>query len=130
VRPETAVIAPVWLVLSLISGRERRRESLICLAAYVLMIASITAIRYAYYGDLLPNTFTAKSTTPGEFINRAVELILHPLRIMNISSPFATLPALGLMAAGAVSLLRRVQANASRLGVSILITALLFALYA
>jgi hypothetical protein len=130
VRPEATVIAPLWLILSMGSGREHHREVLICLAINLLMISMITSVRYFYYGDLLPNTFIAKPTIPGEFFDRVIDLILHPSRITNISTPFASIPILGLMVAGAIVILRRGQARASRLSVCILLTGLLFSLYA
>jgi arabinofuranosyltransferase len=68
-RPEGALLAAAllgfdWLV-QLIAQRPKRltellRLSLPCLA-YALFIAGLTAFRVVYYGDVLPNTFYAKT---------------------------------------------------------------------
>jgi hypothetical protein len=68
-RPEGALLAALllgvdWLAQLIVQRPKRLMEllrlSLPCLA-YVLFIAGLTASRVAYYGDILPNTFYAKT---------------------------------------------------------------------
>ncbi len=62
-----------------------RRRSILPLAAYVVFVAMGVAIRFSYYGDIIPNTFHVKVTaTLAQRIVMAVEYC-EPAIIANLS---------------------------------------------
>jgi arabinofuranosyltransferase len=64
-RPEGALVCVLvlghWLFSNWIMKNLSSITPIICLAAYLLMVLPFFLWRYGYYGDLLPNTFYAKT---------------------------------------------------------------------
>jgi arabinofuranosyltransferase len=62
VRPECALIAPLLILISWIASSISLRKAAESLSLWLLTLAIITLVRYSYFGDILPNTFYAKSS--------------------------------------------------------------------
>ncbi len=62
--PAFAALAVVWLGWEVVSGRLSRRRGAAWAGVIVGMVAAMVAARWAYYGDIVPNTLRAKGSTP------------------------------------------------------------------
>jgi arabinofuranosyltransferase len=60
VHPEAAAVYPVFAAISWIRNPENRRNLLVGNVVLVALIIIITAIRFLYFGDFVPNTFHSK----------------------------------------------------------------------
>jgi hypothetical protein len=60
IHPEAAAVYPLYAATLWIRRRESRRELVVGSARFLAAIAVITAARYAYFGDVVPNTFHSK----------------------------------------------------------------------
>ncbi|HLE84512.1 MAG TPA: hypothetical protein VJG13_09250, partial [Thermoanaerobaculia bacterium] len=109
-------------------GASSRGRLLLALALFGALVLAVTAARFRYYGELLPNTFLAKGPGgPGEVLGRVWETLLG--RNPNAPAPFGGLlfPVAG--GYGAWWLWRR-RAVPALLLVAAAGTGLLFAAYA
>ncbi len=61
VHPEAILVLPVYVAISLAGGLGDHRRLLAMLAALAALILVISGLRYGYFGDVVPNTFHAKS---------------------------------------------------------------------
>jgi arabinofuranosyltransferase len=59
-RPEGLALGVIALAWLLVRGRWTRRQVVTVAAAFVLPIAAVALFAWAYYGDILPNTYWAK----------------------------------------------------------------------
>jgi arabinofuranosyltransferase len=111
VRPETVVLFPGFVLLALALGRPGRVSSpgadgtaeaaalrgassrgrfVLALALFGALVLAVTAARFGYYGEPLPNTFLAKGPGgPGEVLGRVWETLLG--RNPNAPAPFGGL---------------------------------------
>ncbi len=125
--PEAALVAPLALALAwrlgALPGRELRRR----LAWYAGALGTITLARFAYYGALLPNTWSAKPPTLRSASENLADLAAGTA--VNVGFPLAGLFALGLVAAGLWTLARR-RPEAGACAAAIVATGLAFAVYA
>lgn len=96
------------------------------LAVFAGALALITAARLAYFGDVLPNTFYAKSTEPVDVLRRALQALAGSN--YNIGVPFVGLLALPVYLAGAAELFQRDRRTAAWLTAATL-TGLFFGVY-
>lgn len=94
VRPECLLAFPVYIVCSfLISSNEQKEDKMLlkqffgAALLWFSLIATLTFFRYAYFGDLLPNTFYAKATDPVAVMLRA-GLFLSG-KLPNLPLPFS-----------------------------------------
>lgn len=62
--PAFAALAVVWLGWEVFSGRLSRKRGLAWAGVIVAMVAAMVAARWAYYGDIVPNTLRAKGSAP------------------------------------------------------------------
>lgn len=62
--PAFAALAVVWLGWEVFSGRLTRRRGLVWAGVILGMVAAMVAARWAYYGDIVPNTLRAKGNVP------------------------------------------------------------------
>ncbi len=60
VHPEAATVYPLYAVILWIRNHENRRRLVIDGTIFLAAIVAITAIRFAYFGDVVPNTFHSK----------------------------------------------------------------------
>lgn len=107
VRPEAVAVFPLAAVLLLASpARLRRRRVVLALGIFVAAVAALTLLRFAYYGEILPNTAFAKP--PGSAL-----AVLGRFRGLltgtdpNVPPPYGTAVFLGAGAWGAVLAWRR-----------------------
>ena len=59
--PEAILVLPLYLAFAVVGGFSPRRRLLALLAALAGLMLVVTALRYSYFGDVVPNTFHAKS---------------------------------------------------------------------
>jgi arabinofuranosyltransferase len=60
-RPEGVLLGPALLVVALLGCRDRRGR--LVLMIFVVLVGGLLAMRWSYYGALLPNTYLAKPST-------------------------------------------------------------------
>ena len=60
VHPEAVAVYPLFAALSWIREREHRRKLIVDNVVLAVFLGAITAIRFACFGDIVPNTFHAK----------------------------------------------------------------------
>ena len=92
------MVAPLALALAWRLGALSARELRKSLAVVVGGLAAATLARFAYYGALLPNTWSAKPPTLRSALGNLADLAAGTA--VNVGFPFAGLWALGLVAAG------------------------------
>ena len=100
VRPETLPIAPIWMLACALSRTVSLRNLTWSAIVFSIIIAAIELGRFLYFGELLPNTFIAKPTALPDFLARLRNLTILTSTISNISNPFSSLLACGIMGAG------------------------------
>lgn len=121
VHPEAVAIFPLMVVLS-----PSRKRALRALGFLVSGALAITALRYAYFGMLVPNTFFAKPGSGWQAIMNLTELPWGGPS--NLSEPFARGWLLLPVGIGAVRLTRRAAALGSAL-TGVVLVGVGFALY-
>ena len=81
-RPEAILLFPALLAVRLLWAR-RLGDPLVSVlpwaAAFLLPAAALTAGRWAYYGQVLPNTYYAKHVALGVGLRGGLRYLLHPL---------------------------------------------------
>jgi len=126
VRPETLPIAPLWMLVCAVSRtvpwHSLRRPALV----FSVIIAIIELGRFLYFGALLPNTFTAKSTHLSDILVRCTTMF----QLTNIPGPFSSLLAFLVMGAGFCKLCQKEHKAAAYLLGSIVGAGILFCVYA
>ncbi|MEX2009255.1 MAG: hypothetical protein WEC41_03595 [Dongiaceae bacterium] len=127
VRPEAVLVYPVAIAIGLATGAVSVPAALRRLAAFAAAVAAITGARYLYFGELVPNTFFAKTGDLGGAI--AALFLGGDGSGVNVPFPFAgpfvLLPlGLGLYAA------HRRSPRAAAYAAAVVATGYLFAIYA
>lgn len=130
VRPETVLIAPVWLGLRLIFEKDDMRRTIRAGLLFTAVIILIEGLRFSYYGEFLPNTYLAKPSRLGDILGRLGTLPLGLSSVTNISRPFSSMLMIGLEVFGIVALARRKGRSAAFIATGILLAGLIFAVYA
>jgi hypothetical protein len=127
IRPELGLVFPLFVGVLLGTKVAHWREFAPATAAWTALMSVTSIGRHLYYGTLLPNTFYAKSVSlsglPGRFL---ASLSSDHL---NLPPPFSGLPALLIVAVGAVGLWRRRQ-RATAFAVAVVASSWLFSIYA
>jgi hypothetical protein len=127
IRPEAVVVLPLAVAAGLALGILKRRDAARTMLAFVAAVALVTAARWAYFGDVLPNTFNSK---PFSLLGVFGNLVAYGAgRSVNIAFPFAGLLALGVMIVGAFAI-ARVAPRIAAMAAAATATGLAFGLYA
>ncbi|MGE0745777.1 MAG: hypothetical protein AB7K86_11035 [Rhodospirillales bacterium] len=126
VRPEAAGVYVLYFVLLVAADRGRARSMVPPAAAFLAIVAAVTAGRILYFGDVLPNTFYSKPGTVVGQVNNLFEFLVG----LNDNLPFPVSGVLALppLAMGYVRLDRCRPSAAAMLG-AIALTGLMFGLY-
>ncbi|MBN2102818.1 hypothetical protein JW835_02155 [bacterium] len=127
VRPECVLIYPTWSVLLIISRSADKKKLFQSACIFILVLLVLEAWRYFYFHNLLPNTFSAKPTTPTDFIKNFIAF--SQSGNSNISKPFANHIVLMITAFGAYSITLH-KRPLGLLFISILLCGYIFAIYA
>jgi hypothetical protein len=120
-RPEAALVLPLFAVLA------RSRKSMLALALFAIVAAMVTALRYAAFGEVLPNTALAKPTSVGVWLVNLHGLVAG--KPAYLPMPLLGLPAIALAAIGWHRLRRADAAIADMLAAQSLV-GLAFIIYA
>lgn len=132
VRPEALLVYPLFLVIVAAARLDPPKRLLTGAGIFVALILSITAVRYAYFGALLPNTFGGKPTTPTEALVAVYASLAG--KNPNLSVLFSGFAPLLVMALGIVLLSRRAASPADRARAAMIAAAVatgwIFATYA
>jgi hypothetical protein len=126
VHPEAAAVYPLYAAIAWIRNREGRRKLAVGSAVFLAAIMAITAARFAYFGDVVPNTFHSK---PGG-IRLAVENAYSFLmgRNTNVAFPITGWLVLPVLLLGWRRLRRASPAAADMLAATTAV-GLIFAIY-
>jgi hypothetical protein len=127
VHPEALLVVPLALALALHARAVGRRDTLSCLALLAALIGAATLARWAYYGDVLPNTFLAKPSSGLKIVAHVIAYATG--RFANIAEPFTSVFTLALCGLG-YTVLRRINPLAASFAAAAALTGLLFGLYA
>lgn len=127
VRPECVLLFPLFLFINSGARMSRWTSSSSAILIFILLLALFTLTRYAYYGSLLPNTFTAKSASWAAVVANALSFLKGAN--VNIPFPFPGWLALPAWLNGLRLALRSDRKTGSFLA-GALATGLLFGLYA
>jgi hypothetical protein len=104
-RPEAVVVFPLAVIVLGLLGPGRRRDLVVPTAVFALGVAAVTAARYAYFGDWIPNTFHAKVSGLGQGLLSVINPALPAP--WNLPYPFGGLFVWVVLAAGAAAAWRR-----------------------
>jgi len=122
--PEAVAVYPFY---ALLAGRHLNRRRL-CLGVlvWVMLLAVVTAVRYAIFHDVVPNTFHAKPTSLQQIAHNGYGFLVG--RSANIPYPLTCWLALPLLALGYLRLRRSVPATAAMLAATA-VAGLAFGIY-
>ncbi len=123
--PEAAIVFPIYAMLHLYRACDRKRLIGCCLV-WAGMLAAITAARWSYFGDLVPNTFHSKPSNLELAIQNAYAFLSG--NNSNIPFPIVGWISLPLLALGYYRLRRASAAGADMLA-AVAIAGLAFAVY-
>ena len=131
IRPESIILFPLILLLrkSTTEGSRRlvSRQVFVAVLVWGAVILFISAARFAYFGNVLPNTFYAKPSNALGIIVRFLKLCVGER--INVAFPFTCFFCFPLMILGAVTLQKKVPTIFSTFSAATLL-GLLFAVYA
>jgi arabinofuranosyltransferase len=127
VHPECLLIFPAITALAILKDRGDARRYFVPALVFGFCIALITAIRYGYYGDYLPNTFRAKPGSMEPFSHALLALVRGDH--VNFCPPFTGLFAFPFLAYGLWKIYLKNASGAIYSGVIVAI-GMAFALYA
>ncbi len=125
VRPEAVLAYPLALLIGALARSIDMKALATRAAIFAGLALAVTAARYLYFGDVVPNTFHAKQGAGGWL---AMLDASAPARI-NIPFPFGGLFAAGILLIGAAAVWRR-AAGAGALAAGIVAAGYVFARYA
>ncbi|HLB79388.1 MAG TPA: hypothetical protein VJJ77_02700, partial [Dongiaceae bacterium] len=127
VRPEAGLVYPLAIAIGLTTGAVTAPAALRRLAAFAAAIAAITGARYVYFGELVPNTFFAKTGDLGGAV--AALLLGGDGPGVNVPFPFAGPFVLLPLGFGLYAVHRRAK-RAAAYAAAVVATGYLFAYYA
>ncbi|HLK35104.1 MAG TPA: hypothetical protein VKU41_00040, partial [Polyangiaceae bacterium] len=140
VRPDAVLLLPLLLLIRMYLMRRGRfdpKNVVLWTACAAIPFAALLAARFAYYGDLLPNTYYAKVGNPWHSILDGARYLLRPLspkerdllsgagplsRVVLLTAPIAFWALAGL------GLWRRRHANASLFVAAVPVVSVIFVL--
>jgi hypothetical protein len=86
-RPDGILYAGIYPVLRLIIGRRKHSAILANLSSYVLTFVVVfgvfLAFRWVYYGDILPNTYYAKTGFPIDYLKHTLTMLTFQPPMVN-----------------------------------------------
>ncbi|MEW6711604.1 MAG: hypothetical protein AB1403_17405, partial [Candidatus Riflebacteria bacterium] len=91
VRPETVIIFPLWLLMAVFTRSINLKSGLKLFLVFLGSLGFIEVIRFSYFGSWLPNTFYAKPSSSGIFLQNFLALAQGSGSLKNISFPFSNL---------------------------------------
>ena len=124
--PEAILVVPLYLALALVGGFGPRRRLLALLAALAGLMLAVTVLRYGYFGDVVPNTFHAKSGGLFLKIDGAFQFLTG--QNINIAFPVSGVVALPFLVFGALRVHRASPPLAAMLA-AITATGIAFGIY-
>lgn len=125
VHPEAILVYPLVLLFS--AARSDWRKSVGPALLFIAIIGALTYARYAYFGDALPNTFAAKSTSLKLVLNTLMDTLAASNT--NIPAIFSGLTGILLLTWGALTIARR-NIQAAHALVAVVTVGLIFCTYA
>ena len=130
VHPEAVVVYPIYLVLAWRNGGDHRRLIRGRLIrgglTMVALVAAVTALRNAYFGDVVPNTFHSKPSGPFHVIAHGYQFLVG--RSANVSFPITGYLALPVLVLGYLRL-RRADAPTAGMLAAVTAAGLAFGIY-
>ncbi len=127
VHPEAGLVFPFFLAITLVERPRQWRREVKPLLVFSASIAVFTALRYSYFGDLLPHTFQAKSTGLGELARSAFRVFTGEER--NVPAPFKSFLPFIFLAYGFLAI-RRGRGRAACYMAAAVMAGIVFAAYA
>ncbi len=124
--PEAILVLPLYVALGLVDGFADRRRLVAGLGLLAGLMLAVTGLRYGYFGDVVPNTFHAKSGSLFLKIDGAVQYLTG--RNINIAFPISGAAALPFLLFGYLRIRRANPALAAML-VAITATGIAFGIY-
>ncbi len=124
--PEAILVLPLYFLFGLAAGFGDRRRLLACLGVLAGLVLAITAMRVGYFGDIVPNTFHAKSGGLILKIDGAFQYLAG--RNVNIAFPVSGAVALPFLVFGYVRIHRDRPSLAAMLA-AITLTGIAFGIY-
>ena len=124
--PEAILVLPLYLGIALIGRFAPYRRLLALLAALVGLVLAVTALRYGFFGDVVPNTFHAKSGGLFLKIDGAFQYLTG--RNINIAFPVSGAVALPFLVFGYLRIHRASPPLAAMLA-AIALTGIAFGIY-
>lgn len=125
VHPEAAIVFPIYILLRYPRHNDRRRL-IGGVLLWAAILAAITAVRWTYFGDIVPNTFHSKPSSP----QLVIQNVYNYLMGVNTNVPF---PIVGWMSLPLLLLgyfrLRRASPSGADMAAAVAATGLLFAVY-
>ncbi|MFZ5952197.1 MAG: hypothetical protein ACOYXC_15940 [Candidatus Rifleibacteriota bacterium] len=103
VRPETVTILPLWALIAVVARCIDLKTFFKLFLVFLGSFFFIEILRFSYYGSWLPNTFFAKPSSSGIFLQNLFALARCDGSLRNISFPFSNLIAPLFVFAGAYS---------------------------
>ena len=126
VHPEAAAVFPLYAAISWIRDRDCRRRLAIDVAIFLAAIVAITAIRFAYFGDVVPNTFYSKPGSVQLAVGNAYAFLMG--QNTNVAFPITGWLVLPVLLLG-WRRLRRASSPAADMLAAITAVGLIFATY-
>lgn len=126
VHPEAVAVYPLFAVLSCIGQRQMARKLLVGNVVLLVAIGIITAARFAYFGDVVPNTFHSKPSNLGLVVRNGCDFLMG--RNTNVPFPITGWLAIPLLGLGYWRLRQVARAGADTLA-AICVAGLIFAVY-
>lgn len=124
--PEAAVAYPLYVLLCGVQVLEAPRRWLAVSGVYVALIGLVTVARFSYFRDVVPNTFYAKPSELGQFIEHCCAFVRGQNH--NLAFPLTDWLALPVLWLGYQRLRRTGPALAAMLA-SVSLTGLCFGVY-
>lgn len=125
--PECVLVFPLWWVATARRTNLRDHRRWAAVAVFGALLAGVGVARYAYYQDLVPNTFYSKPSDLAQIVSS----FQHSLggANANFPAPFRGLLALPFLAFGVISLRRKLP-GAAGIALAVVATGWLFSAYA
>jgi hypothetical protein len=126
VHPEAAAVYPLFAALSWIRGPVDRRRLIVGGIVFLVAVGAMTAARFAYFGDFVPNTFHSKPSGLRLAVENSYGLLMG--HNTNVAFPITGWLAIPLLVLGYWRL-RRSSAGAADMLAATCGVGLMFAVY-
>ena len=126
VHPEAVAVYPFYAALGWLRSKDDRRALAIGCGIFVGLLGGVTAVRFAYFHDVVPNTFHSKPSDLGLAVENAYAFLMG--QNTNVAFPVTGWLAIPVLLLGYRRLRRAAPATADMLA-AICSAGLLFAIY-